>query len=56
MITPFSATLVLAPRLTVVVSVESVTVVTAGAGLAARFSKFPPETPVMVVLIGAAPL
>ena len=39
---PPSATLPLAARLTVVVVAVSVTVVTAGAGLTARFSKLPP--------------
>ena len=47
---PFSATLLLAPRLTVVVSMESVMVVTAGVVLGSRFSKLPPDAPVMVTL------
>ena len=45
---PPSATLGVAVRVTVLVSVVSLTAVTAGAGLMARFSKLPPLALVMV--------
>ncbi|MNP07687.1 hypothetical protein D3C76_997230 [compost metagenome] len=47
---PFSFTVGVAVKVTVVVSIESVIVVTAGAVLGTRFSKLPPVAPVMVVL------
>ncbi|MNI97176.1 hypothetical protein D3C87_2128790 [compost metagenome] len=47
---PFSSTLGVAVRVTVVVSIESVMVVTAGVVFGTRFSKLPPVVLVMVVL------
>ncbi|MNC29625.1 hypothetical protein D3C76_896930 [compost metagenome] len=47
---PFSSTLGVAVRVTVVVSIESVMDVTAGSLLGTRFSKLPPVVPMMVVL------
>ena len=50
MIWPPSVTVEPAVRVTVVVSIESVMVVTAGVVFGTRFSKLPPVAPVMVVL------
>ncbi|MCY1352122.1 hypothetical protein D9M69_384070 [compost metagenome] len=47
---PFSSTLGVAVRVTVVVSIESVMVVTAGVVFGTKFSKLPPVVLVMVVL------
>ena len=50
MMLPPSATLPVAVKLTVVASIVSVIVVTAAVASVIRFSKLPPETPVIVLL------
>ncbi len=52
---PFSLADVLAVRVTVVVSTESLITVRTGAGFASRCSKLPPEADVMLVLSVLAP-
>ncbi|MNM97740.1 hypothetical protein D3C81_1102540 [compost metagenome] len=50
MIWPPSTTVPVAVRVRLVVSIESVMVVTAGVGFGTRFSKLPPLAPVIVVV------